>query len=241
MTRCTLLGVCLALLLVTSVAGSESDELREKAKAILKEAAALAEQGHKDEARQLRAKGKELLQVAEERDQRQKGANRKGRPEDSGPGLEKLEAHLRNLLAREHEAKQSKATEEQLSELREHIAATKAKIDSLRSGQKHGPDAGDRGGPGHESKQRLAEAVERLQHLRIAAEHLRAAGATELSQQVTEQAERMERDIRQAREHLARADSGRDGVLPAQVEELRREVQRLRSEVEELRRQKAEK
>lgn len=240
MARFVLLSFCLVLMCVTPLRASESDELREKAKSILREAATLAEKGHKDEAEQLQAKAKELLQAAEQRDREQKSADKERRQEDQGPLLENLERHLKDLLTKAQQAKESNASKEDLGELQKHIAATKGKIDEIRSQQKRGPDTG-RGGPGQEMKMKLAEAMERIQHLRVAAEHLRAAGAAELSQKVTEQAEQMEREARQMKEHLMREMAEHDGGHPGQVEELRREVQRLRAEVEELRKQKTEK
>jgi F0F1-type ATP synthase membrane subunit b/b' len=56
----------LALLLATSFAwGSESEELREKAAAIQREAAKLAAQGHREEATNLKRKAMAILEEAE--------------------------------------------------------------------------------------------------------------------------------------------------------------------------------
>lgn len=236
MARFLLLGFCLVALGVSPLSASESEELREKAKAIQREAATLAENGHKEEAERLQAMAKELLQAAERLDREQK------RPaEDQGPVLEKLEIHLKGLLARAQQAKESNASKEDQDKLREHIEATKGRIDEIRSQRKRGPDRDGGDGPNHEVKAKLAEAMERVHHLRIAAEHLGAAGAADLSRQVAQQAEQMEREVRQTKEHLMRGTAEHGAGLPMQIEELRREVRRLREEMDDLRRQKNEK
>jgi polyhydroxyalkanoate synthesis regulator phasin len=81
-------------------------------------------------------------------------------------------------------------------------------------------------------------------HIRVAAENLRAAGANDIAEQLTRQADNMERDLRQARLTLAakyspRQDQDQSGTrsLHDEVEELRRQVEQLRAEVQDVRNQ----
>jgi hypothetical protein len=81
MQRITLSGMILGLLLSCSsgvVRASQVDELREKAKAMRKEASALAEQGDKEQAEKLEKESMKLLEAAErmERKDRERGEKR---------------------------------------------------------------------------------------------------------------------------------------------------------------------
>lgn len=85
---------------------------------------------------------------------------------------------------------------------------------------------------GHEHDGRMAEMHERIEHIRIAAEHLHQAGMHELAEEVERQAHSREREIREHR--LRRQEGPHEGVMD-QLNELRREVERLRDDVNELR------
>ena len=85
---------------------------------------------------------------------------------------------------------------------------------------------------------KLEETGRRIKHFRIAAENLHAAGADDLAKQLMEKAEIMEREAREAKmrmmEEAERHVGPEMGGIPAQIEELRREVGRLREEMKEL-------
>jgi polyhydroxyalkanoate synthesis regulator phasin len=85
---------------------------------------------------------------------------------------------------------------------------------------------------------KLEEAGRRIKHLRIAAKNLHAAGADDLAKQLMEKAEAMEREAREAKMRMMEETKHRGGPeigsIPAQIEELRREVGRLREEMKEL-------
>jgi protein subunit release factor A len=92
--------------------------------------------------------------------------------------------------------------------------------------------------------QQLEQGGQRVMHLRVAAENLRAAGANDLAEQLTRQADDMERELRQARQSFAAKysqsqDQDQTGsrTLRDEVEELRRQVEQLRMEVQEMRKQ----
>ena len=85
MQRITLSGMILGLLLSCSsgvVRASQVDELREKAKAMRKEASALAEKGNKEQAEKLEKESVKLLEAAErmERKDKERG-EKKDRPD----------------------------------------------------------------------------------------------------------------------------------------------------------------
>ena len=85
MQRITLSGMILGLLLSCSsgvVRASQVDELREKAKAMRKEASALAEKGNKEQAERLEKESMKLLEAAErmERKDKERG-EKKDRPD----------------------------------------------------------------------------------------------------------------------------------------------------------------
>ena len=85
---------------------------------------------------------------------------------------------------------------------------------------------------GHEHGGREVEMHERIEHMRIAAEHLHHAGMHELAEDVERQAHSREREFG---EHRPRREEGpHEGVMD-QLNDLRREVERLRDEVTELR------
>ena len=68
MQRTTLSGMILGLLLFCFggvLLASESDELRERAKAMRKKASVIAEQGNKEQAERLEKEAVELLEAAE--------------------------------------------------------------------------------------------------------------------------------------------------------------------------------
>ena len=85
---------------------------------------------------------------------------------------------------------------------------------------------------------KLEETGRRIKHFRIAAENLHAAGADDLAKQLMEKAEIMEREARETKmrmmEGAERHVGPEMGGIPAQIEELRREVGRLREEMNEL-------
>jgi polyhydroxyalkanoate synthesis regulator phasin len=85
---------------------------------------------------------------------------------------------------------------------------------------------------------KLEEAGRKIKHLRIAAENLHAAGADDLARQLLKQVDEMERAAREAKMRMMEEAKHRGGPemggIPAQIEELRREVGRLREEMKEL-------
>jgi hypothetical protein len=209
---------------------SEADELREKAQAMKREAAELKERGHVKAAEDLTRKAAELAEAAE----RLKG----NRPKVTEEEIEKLHGHLKDLLDKERRMKEARAPEKDLAEIRERIIKTERELDGLRGAFKRQIEA--KKGPGFHPEMiaKLEEAGRKIKHLRIAAENLHAAGADDLARQLLKQVDEMERAAREAKMRMMEEAKHRGGPemggIPAQIEELRREVGRLREEMKEL-------
>ena len=100
MQRITLSGMILGLLLSCSsgvARASQVDELREKAKAMRKEASALAEKGDKEQAEKLEKESVKLLEAAERMEQKNK---ERGEKRDR-PDIDKEVRHLKDRLKAE--------------------------------------------------------------------------------------------------------------------------------------------
>ncbi len=84
---------------------------------------------------------------------------------------------------------------------------------------------------------KIAETARRMDHLRVAAENLKAAGAHDLAGTLMEKVDVMERQVREAKERLAREMGVPGGADPrdAEIRELREQNERLRGEIRELR------
>jgi hypothetical protein len=229
------------LLSFSATFGSEADELREKAKMARqeaaekagmarREAAELKKQGRNEEAEKVARKAAELAQAAEKAVA--------DRPKVSPAEIEKLQGRLKALVEKQRQLKDAHAPERQIKEVAEQITKMERELQGLRAGarEKMGPNP-------EEQRQRemvgqLEEAAHRITHLRIAADHLRDAGMQDLAAEVMQQAEKMEREVHEAKthmaaeaEHLGHVESGN---IPVQLEELRREVGRLREEMKTL-------
>jgi hypothetical protein len=224
-----MLGVMLACCGGVLVA-SEIDELRARAKVLHSEASLLTDHGDMERAAKLKKEAVNLLEEAQ-------------RLELEGKGLEKndkqarhLKEHLQNLLAMERKLTNAEASDKELGEVREQIAGTERKLDSLRarknSTARFPPEV-------RLQVEKLEAATRRIHHFRVAAENLRLAEAHDLARELIEKAQEMERDVNEAKAHLAMQMQNRHGGEqgPDMVRELRTEIERLRAEVKELRQQ----
>jgi chromosome segregation ATPase len=79
------------------------------------------------------------------------------------------------------------------------------------------------------SREGAVGTVERIRHLREAAENLEAAGMHVLARQLTEQATALQREIAEPRR------GGEEAAGRGDLQDLRAQVERLRSEIERLR------
>ena len=212
MTHIKLGTLVFAFLAVTAfVWASESDELREKAKAMQREAAELAEHGHKEEATNLKRKAMAMLEEAERLQH--------GRLEERHPEIMKLRLHLEKLRQEEKQLEEKAGARERLADVRTEAWRIVRKLRELSHGPEHPHD----------------DVARRLEHMRIAVEHLNHAGLHDVAEHVAERAEAAERELHERQKH-----HGGDVMheIMKQLDELRHEVGRLRDEVNELRKKR---
>jgi hypothetical protein len=228
-SKALILGLLLAG--VTILRASAQDELRDKARAIQKEAAVLAEQGHKEEAERLTKEAQELVREAELRAVQAK-------QETPRPEIEQAIGHLKerlqDLLVKQKKLVEAKASERDRAEVREQIAGTERELNAFRERSA----AGHQARPEFEAQVRMIEeAARRTHHIRVAAENLKAAGIHDLAMKLTEQADTMEREVGEARERLAGKMDRPGGLDPrdAEIRELGQQNERLQAEIRELR------
>jgi small-conductance mechanosensitive channel len=233
MQRTNLSATFLGLLLFCCggvLLASEADELRERAKAMRKEAWALAERGNKEQAEQLEKESVKLLEAAERMELNAKGSGE--------PGIEKegrrLKDRLQDLLAQEKKMREANAPEKELAEVREQIAGTERELHAIHA---HHAGHGKLPPEFHAQAEKLETASRRIHHLRVAAENLKLAEAHDLAHQLMGKAEAMERELEEGKKRLAvemrAVHGGQHG--PDVVRELKEELERLRAEVKELR------
>lgn len=202
-----------AFLAITAfVWASESDELREQAKAMEREAAELAERGHGEEAANLKRRVMEMLKEAERLER-----HHPGRRETE---IRELERRLEKLRMEEKELAGADGNRERREDVRREAHQVAMEIREL-SHDRH---------PEHPAPHQ--EIARRLEHMHIAVEHLNHAGLHDIAEHVAERAHAAERELHQHRRHHE-GDVMQE--MMRQLDELRHEVGRLREEVNELR------
>jgi hypothetical protein len=207
--------ICVFIALVTAtmfVSASESDELREKAKAMQREAAELAEHGHTQEAESLKRKAIAMLEEAEHLE--------RGGLDERHPEVRKLKALLEQLRQKEEQLEDKAGADEALAIVRREAEEVENKLRHMvrESHEEHG-------GP-HD------DIARRLEHMRIAVDHLNQAGLHDVAEHVAQRAEAAERELHEQHRHH---EGDVVHEIMKQLDEIRREVGRLRDEVNELR------
>ncbi|MEZ5949110.1 MAG: hypothetical protein R3C12_07830 [Planctomycetaceae bacterium] len=237
MQRTTLSGMILGLLLLCGgvLFASEADELRERAKAMRKEASVLAERGNKEQAERLEREAGELLEAAERMELKTKGRGEQGDRPGIDKEVQRLKERLHDLLAQEKKLREANASEKELAAVREQIAGTERELHAIHAimlGRANFPEF-------REQAEKLESASRRIHHLRVAAENLKMAEAHDLARQLMDKAEAMEQEVQEGKKRLAEEVHkvhGREHG-PDIVRELKEEIERLRAEVKELRQQ----
>ena len=232
------LKVIFGLLLFSSGGGlfaSDVDELRERAIAMRSKAAHLAEQGNKDQANEIEKESTKLLEMAERLETKSNG-----RPDrEVGFGIDKETLHLKDrlqyLLNKERIMRQKQASESEFALVRAEIADIERALNKIQS--QHIERVGHR--PEFQAQMEKLERVgQRLQHLRVAAEHLKFAEEHDLAHKLMTKAEDIERDVHAAKKRLAaemHADyEHHETDRPDLVAKLKEENERMRAELREL-------
>lgn len=242
MQRTFLSGMILGFLLFCCggvLVASEVDELRERAKAMRREASVMAERGNKEQAERLMRESVELMEAAEQLELKDKGPGEQGGHPNIDTHVRHLTERLQALVATEQKMRDAKAPEKALAEVREQIAGTERELKMIHA---HHARLGEIPPEIRAQAEQLEVATRRIHHLRVAAQNLKIAEVHDIAHQLMVQAESMERDVQEAKGRLAaqmqKAHGG--GLGPDVVQDLRAEIERLRTEVKELR-QKVEK
>ena len=226
-------ALTIALLLggATVLRASQHDELRDKARAFQKAAAALAEIGRTQAAEQLEREAQAIMREAE----RQEAQVMRGIPLlDIERELGHLKERLQDLRLKQKKQVEANASEDDQAVVREQISVTEREMTAL----KERLAGGRQPRPEFDAQARkIEEAARRLHHIRVAAENLKAAGIHEAAMKLTEQADKMEREIGEVKERLARQmdHSGSPDPRDAEIRELRNQNERLQTEIQELR------
>lgn len=243
--RSTILRTSLTALMITAssiaVMADEHGEILEKARLLKREAAVLSEKGHQEEAEKLALQSRELMEKAA-----QLVASRRDphsffhKPDLAGqnPDIQHLKERLMDLTVALQKAKESGA-EQEAKEIAEQIAQTERKLKHLASLQDEHAEHRDVPVRFRPQAEKLAGAARRLNHVRVAAENLKAAEMHDMAHELMKKADAMEEDVRAAKMELARAIKGASherGHSPdGDMVELRSENERLRRELNELR------
>ena len=213
MSHLKLATVVFVLLGITAFAwASEADELRERAEAMQREAAELAELGHKKEAANLKHKAMDMLEEAERHGDR--------RPKRRQAEIMELKRLLEKLRQEEERLREDAGAEERLADVRREAEHVEKELHEL-SHQPH-----------HEHAAPHDEIAGRLEHMHIAIEHLNQAGLHDIAEHVAHQAEATERELHEHRQHH---EGDVMHEIMKQLDELRHEIARLHEEVSELR------
>lgn len=194
---------------------SESDELREKAEAVQREAADLAERGHEEEAANLKREAMEMLEEAERLGHHH--------PDHRESEIRKMHRLLEKLRLKERELAGRDGNREQLEDVRREAEQVEKELREISHEPHREHDAP------HE------DIARRLEHMRIAVEHLKHAGLHDIAEHVAERAHAAERELHQHERHH---EGDVMHEIMGQLEEIRHEVGRLRDEVNELREQR---
>jgi hypothetical protein len=226
----------LTLFAATSNA-QDSDELRERAKALQKEAAELAERGQDDRATEWKKKAEELLHQAEK-----ESISKNEKPRNNDDIL-KLATKLRSLRQKYDKLQSEGASENEVQTVEKELKATDEKLSALKK-EGRGNQA-----PPPEMKlqiEKIERASKQVKHIRQAAEHLKRAEIHDMAEKFMARADEMEREIRNAKERMGAVETEKrekemyGKETPAMqdiVRELRAEIEGLRDEVKALKAQ----
>lgn len=233
----------LSLLACASVVNADDlRELKERIVAAKQEAAELRERGEVEAAEAAEREIEELTMHAKRvfKEQQSQGDNAKKSKEgdQARPEVNKLRKRLHELFVAMKDAERREGNDDERHELGEQIRRTERELEEIaeRVTLESRKDI-----PPHlrERTEHIEMIARRMQHVRVAAENLKAAEMHDMAHELMERAEEMEREIHHAKAELAHEmESGKEQHEPGdrgEIQELRAENQRLRDEMNELR------
>lgn len=189
-----------------SIGAAEQNELQERGRAMMHKAEQLAKQGRVNEAEELARHAKKLLATP-----------------DNKQHILQLTRALEDEVARLKEMESDDVKRHEIERLMDAKRQQELAHRKLDPRERKGP---------HGDHHPLQEAAQRLQHLRQAAEHLKAAGMPDMAKEVGRRAEEIEHHIREEHARHARAEhEGAQDHRDREIEELRREMKELRQEL----------
>ena len=228
-------------LLASGIPASAQDveELERRALALKKEAAELFEKGREDEAHGLERKSEGLLlkvrQLVKQEKSGQAEGNHKEKSGADSPDRQHLKQLLHDLRTAREQAEERKAPEQEQDEIRAQISQTERKLAHLSEPQKPHQKIP----PQFQAQaEKLEHAARRLQHVRVAAENLKAAEMHDLAEELMKKAEGMQQEIHAAKMELAKLmhdGEGKDQGPKVELQQLRSENEQLRQEMKGLR------
>jgi hypothetical protein len=256
--RCLLLTLLFAVSLLGAHSAVAQDDLKERAAQLKAKAAALAEQGRKAEAAQVEQALREFLKAGEQQAAQRKTKRARDDVADIDVAIHNLHAVLRKMADEEQRLAELDPDSADLEVLRDRRTALEKDLHKLLAERERRLTQGNDERSAAEEKERqekvrqekegklkgqknLEEVAERLKHMRMAAEHLHAAGIHELAEQVAEKANAIEQELAKAKEQLLGDDkavvekAGRDEAIAGELKELHVAIQELRAELEALR------
>ena len=200
------------LALAAFVWASEADEIRERAETMRRKAAELAERGNREEAENLERRANAMLEEAEQ-------LTHKTRHRGDAEVMEMRE-RLEMLRIEARELDENGENQERLEDVRREAERIERELHERLRGARH------------EHENPHDEIARRVEHMRIAVDHLHQSGLHDIAEHVAERAEATERELHeQFRDH---EDDPVHQVM-RQLDELRHEIRRLREDFNELR------
>ena len=223
------------LVAVVQAEGPGPDDLRAKAKQMLRQAEIAKSQGKEDLAHQMRENAQKLIHQAEELAGRREHAERR---EPQRPGREEAERreHARREIAEKIGSIERRMRELRQQGKREAVEDLEHQLRELRERMRHlaGPDRPrpDRPQPDRPHPQqpdrRVRLVQEATEHMQIASRLLHEADLHEPAEHLQQAAERLRQEVRK------RMHGGEAEEMHRVIRELREEVGRLRRELEHI-------
>lgn len=227
-------------------AENSPEEAREKLASLQRKAEELKAEGRDEEARKITGEAAELRAQIDPKESDPR-ADRQKRVQELNRELDSLKTELKELSA-EGRADEAARVKERFSRLERELDCLRARRNADRDDPPRPKPRRERPPRPERNRENLQPRVDgqgsppdapdmpnRLRHLRLAIENLHAAGLHEMAEHLTQEAEKMRGQLRDA----PSPPHGPPGPRPLEGElaPLREQIQELRRAVEEMRRQ----
>lgn len=223
--------------------GPRANELRDRAAELKKKAAALIENGNKLDSQRLFLEAGELTHAAQKIEQRLKD-QRAQEAKQATPAivreveLQRLHARVKELQVAHRELWASDAPDEELVDIRNHIRKLEEHIAAKFGHARPQP------GSSPEALKHVEGLLQRIDHLRAAAQHLQAADMPEMAHELRARSNDIENKARMLMDQFEQQSKTLPPAPPPAKKEraveqaLRQEIEGLRKELDALRKQR---